>query len=62
MNNSEKPALPTTSMDSPEEKQQNPSYWLTEEEIKGLHEDAKRSQEILSELMKKLYGDKLMLS
>ena len=45
MNNSKNSVSPTTSTASQAQKQKSSSYWLTPEEIKALHEDAKRSEE-----------------
>ncbi len=51
MNNSNNSASSTDSKDSPKEKQNKSSYWLSPEEIKALHEDAKQGMEEIRALM-----------
>ena len=53
MNNSKNSASPTIQKASQETKQGNSSYWLTQEEIKALHEDAQQSMELIRHLRKK---------
>ena len=54
MSNSKNSASPTTSKDSQEAKQEKSSYWLTPEEIKALHENAKRAREIGMRIRKEM--------
>ncbi len=51
MNNSNNSASQTDSQASPQEKQNKSSYWLSPEEIKALHEDAKQGMEEIRALM-----------
>ena len=58
MNNSKNSASPTISKDSQEVRRDKQSYWLTPEEIKEMHEDAKRSLENLMKREKEMLADK----
>ncbi len=50
---SKKSESPKTQTDSQEPKATKSSYWLTPEEIKALHEDARQSMELIRQLRKK---------
>jgi hypothetical protein len=50
---SKKSESPKTQTDAQESKAKQPSYWLTPEEIKALHEDARQSMELGRQLRKK---------